>query len=336
VGPEVVARALGRLPPRTRAVVFGDPEALARAARVAGVSLPRAVTGGLEVLEGDDLALRVVAPPLAGVPWVAGHPDERADQLAARALEDALDAARRGLVDAVATGPARKRCFSLVRGGPFPGHTELFHAELGVSPAPVMLFITPGLKLALHTIHLPLAKVPGAVTPEALMQTLQTLHRGLQQDLGIRAPRVDVLGLNPHAGEDGLLGQEEGEVVAPVLEEARAAGVDVHGPFPADGYFARLSSRVPHPDAVLAMYHDQGLGPFKLLDRGRGCQTTLVLAVPRTSCDHGTAYDVAGRGRADGRSMTAAIRLAATVARRRRGAGGVAGPGRLTGGPASR
>jgi 4-hydroxythreonine-4-phosphate dehydrogenase len=230
----------------------------------------------------------------------------------------ALDAAKNGFVHAVATGPAPKSVFTRVRGGPFPGHTEFFHAELGTSPRPVMLFVARGMRLALHTIHVPLRQVPARVRLKSLAMTLRALCDGLQKELEIPEPSVDVLALNPHASEGGRIGREDLNEVGPAIEHAQSLGLRVHGPFPADGYFSRYAE-TPHPDAVLALYHDQGLGPFKLWERGRGCQTTLGLSVPRTSCDHGTAYDIAGQGVARAHSMSAALALAARLARRRTG-----------------
>lgn len=315
IGPEVVARALTMLRPQGRWAIFGAPDAWTRAVSTVGRSLPWTTCTAADLAHCDaDLCLVPSADP--SQPFTPGAPDDAADAAAARALTDALDAAKQGVLGAVATGPVRKRCFSLMPGGPYPGHTELFHASLGRSLVPVMLFVAPGMRLALHTIHLPLSAVPAAVNPDALQRSLHTLHHGLQQDFGIQRPCIHVLGLNPHASEDGLIGREDVDVVAPFVAHARQQGMDVHGPFPADGFFARYR-RQDAPDAVLALYHDQGLGPFKMWERGRGCQTTLELTVPRTSCDHGTAYARAGQGGADARSMVASMRLAMAVAQRR-------------------
>jgi len=316
VGAEVVLKALasGRHGP---VVIFGAPAAWRDAQQQTGIHLPtRSVPLAALATATSDVCLVPSAPELRK--FTPAAPDARADQACAQALLDAIAAARAGQIHAVATAPARKQAFSGLPGGPFPGHTELFHHAFGVSPAPVMMFEAPGMRLGLVTIHVPLRKVSDAITPDALANALRTTAAGLTADLGIPDPVIHVLGLNPHASEDGRIGDEDVVVVRPALERARTEGLRVAGPFPSDGYFARYRDRPP-PDAVLALYHDQGLGPFKLWERGRGCQHTLGLSVPRTSCDHGTAYDIAGRAIADARSMTAAIRLAAKVVRVRRG-----------------
>ncbi|MEW5852337.1 MAG: 4-hydroxythreonine-4-phosphate dehydrogenase PdxA [Myxococcota bacterium] len=316
VGPQVVAQALSDEKLRTAArwVIYGAPEAWRRAGGPLGLKAP--LIRALDVATTTaPLSLVPSAPP--DERFTPGHPTARADRASARALTDALHAAQAGWIHAVATGPARKASFSRIPGGPWPGHTELFHARLGVSPAPVMLFVASGMRLALHTIHLPLSRVPAAVTVPGLLTTLRTLTGGLRDQLGVKTPSVHVLGLNPHASEGGRIGREDVDVVAPAVAAARAEVLDVEGPFPADGYFARYRERTP-PGAVLALYHDQGLGPFKLWERGRGCQMTVGLSVPRASCDHGTAYDVAGTDRVDARSMAAALKLALRLANRER------------------
>ena len=317
VGPEVVARALSnpRLARSASWLVVGaaGPVCHALAAHAPGVPLRRGRVGDPP---GEPGTVTLWDAAATRARFVPGRPTAAADAASARALRLVLDAAVAQRVDAVATGPVRKQALRRLPGGPFPGHTELFHHVLGTTPAPVMLFVAPGLRLALHTIHLPLSRVAAAVTKPRLRVTLDVLARGLSRELGLRG-RLDVLGLNPHAGEGGLLGREEQDVISPTLAAARRDGLEVDGPFPADGYFARYSQHRDRPAAVLAMFHDQGLAPFKLWERGRGCQMTLGLSVPRTSCDHGTAYDIAGHGTADGRSMAAAMRLAVDVAHRR-------------------
>ncbi len=314
VGPEVVARALANPTLRAKAAWL-----VAGAAGPIGDAFQRHAPG-VQLEPGTACAARGSITVWDSAPararFVPGLPTATADVAAAAALRRVLQAAQRGAVDAVATGPVRKQSLLRLAGGHFPGHTEAFHHALGTTPVPVMLFVAPGMRLALHTIHLPLARVPGQVTRQKILTTLAVLCAGLRGDLGVTG-RVDVLGLNPHAGEGGLLGTQEQRVLGPALAAARAAGLAVAGPFPADGYFARYAAMQDPPAAVLALYHDQGLGPFKLWEAGRGCQMTLGLAVPRTSCDHGTAYDIAGHGKADDRSMGAAVRLAVAVARRR-------------------
>ncbi len=314
VGPEVVARALANPTLRASAawLVVGAAGPVVEAFRrhAPGVHLE----SGTACAARGSVTVWDSATPRAR--FVPGSPTATADTAAAAALVRVFQAAQRGGLDAVATGPVRKQSLRRMPGGPFPGHTEAFHHALGTTAIPVMLFVAPGMRLALHTIHLPLSRVPGQVTQRKILTTLAVLCAGLRGDLGVTG-RVDVLGLNPHAGENGLLGTQEQRVLVPALAAARKAGMPAAGPFPADGYFARYAAMDDPPAAVLALYHDQGLAPFKLWEAGRGCQMTLGLAVPRTSCDHGTAYDIAGHGKADARSMGAAVRLAVAVARRR-------------------
>ncbi|MBI5494054.1 MAG: 4-hydroxythreonine-4-phosphate dehydrogenase PdxA [Deltaproteobacteria bacterium] len=316
IGAEVVARALASpaLRRRARWVILGSASAWEA---VAPRELRAPVVSAAAVDTTMDAPLVRVDTAGPRDDFQPGRPGPRADAAARRALETAVDLAARGVLQAVATGPARKQAFRALRGGPFPGHTEFFHARLGSAPRPVMLFVAPGMRVALLTIHLPLREVPTRITRSTVEETLRVLRDGLRDDLGIPDPRIELLGLNPHASEGGLLGREDGEVLAPAVRALQAEGLRVRGPLPADGVFAAWHSRADRPDAVLAAYHDQGLGPFKLWERRRGCQLTLGLRVPRTACDHGTAYDAAGRGVADPRSMAAALALAATLAHRR-------------------
>lgn len=325
VGPEVAAHAVAHIRarhPDMCVVVAGSAQAYLRHRGSQGV---RQVTlDEAAGLPAGEFLVDTTASG-AGAP-VPGHPDDAADACAAAALGAVLSWAQAGALGAVATGPVRKRCLDRIAGGPWGGHTELFHHALPQGPRPVMLFCAPGMRLALHTIHVPLAAVAGLCTRPALLECLAVLGTGLGVTLGLKRPLVHVLGLNPHAGEDGRLGREELEHIGPAVAHAAAAGAAVEGPFAADGYFAGYATRRPRPDAVLALYHDQGLAPFKLWEKRRGHQMTLGLSVPRTACDHGTAYDVAARGGgADARSMTAALGMAVKLARRRRrvGAGAV-------------
>jgi 4-hydroxythreonine-4-phosphate dehydrogenase len=183
-----------------------------------------------------------------------------------------------------------------------------------------MMLVSGGLRVALVTIHVPLAAVPGLVTRARAVETLETIADGLRGDFGIAAPRLAVLGLNPHAGDGGVIGREEIEVITPAVEEARTRGLDARGPFAADGFFGRRMDR--DVDAVVAMYHDQGLAPFKALAMGAGVNVTCGLPVVRTSPDHGTAFALAGRGTASPDSMKAALLLAAEMAERRASARG--------------
>jgi len=222
-----------------------------------------------------------------------------------RAVEDATA----GRIDAIATAPINKEAFAAA-GLRWPGHTELL-AELTGAPRVRMMFYADQLKVVLATVHLPLARVPSALTRETVEETIGLAASELPR-FGVASPRLAMCGLNPHAGEQGLIGTEEREVLSPAIGACRARGIDVHGPFPADTIFGRAIRG--EFDAVIACYHDQGLIPIKLVAFGRAVNVTLGLPILRTSVDHGTAFDIAGKGVADPSSLVAAVQLAARLA----------------------
>lgn len=224
-------------------------------------------------------------------------------------IVDAVRAARAGEVAAVATAPVNKLAFARA-GLRWKGHTDLLAHLCGVEHV-VMMFHAPQLKVALITVHVPLAEVPRLITPSLVDRTIKTVVAALPR-FGVAHPRLAMAGLNPHAGEGGVLGDEDDRVLAPAVAAARAQGIDIEGPFPADTVFVRASRG--DFDAVLACYHDQGLIPVKLLAFGTAVNVTLGLPIVRTSVDHGTAFDIAGKGVADPGSLIEAVRLAAQLA----------------------
>jgi len=259
----------------------------------------------------------VVEPPgTEAFDWAWGEPTAATGRAALRAVEHAAALAGRGEADALVTLPLTKTGLAAA-GSPHPGHTELLGALFGTKP--LMMFASDDLRVVLATTHLPLRAVPDRIDADGLVEVLSIMARALASDFGLSAARIGVAGLNPHAGESGLLGREEGEVIAPAVARAREAGIDARGPIPADALFPL--AHAGRFDAVLAMYHDQGLGPFKLLHFHDGVNVTLNLPIVRTSPDHGTAFDIAGKGEARGDSTAAAIRLASSIARRRAGGG---------------
>ncbi len=229
-------------------------------------------------------------------------------------LDAALDGCAAGRFDAIVTAPVHKGIINDA-GIPFTGHTE-YLAERTGAPLPVMMLVGGGLRVALATTHLPLAAVSTAITADRLESVLTILDGDLKAKFGIAAPRILVCGLNPHAGEGGHLGREEIEVIEPVLRRLQAAGLRLTGPVPADTAF--LPERLAGHDAVLAMYHDQGLPVLKRAAFGQGVNVTLGLPIVRTSVDHGTALELAGTGRADAGSLQAAARLAVELCAARR------------------
>ena len=233
---------------------------------------------------------------------------------AGRAAYDVLvhagEDAQRGAVNAIATAPVNKEAFRLA-GLPRHGHTDLL-AHLTGAPHVAMMFYSEALRVVLATVHIPLAAVPRALTAASLDATIDLTARELPR-FGIARPRIAVAGLNPHAGEHGLFGTEEDTAIRPANEACRARGIDVSGPFPGDTVFVR--ARRGEFDVVVACYHDQGLIPVKLIAFGQAVNVTLGLPIVRTSVDHGTAFDIAGKGVADSESMIAAVLLAAKLAK---------------------
>jgi 4-hydroxythreonine-4-phosphate dehydrogenase len=302
IGPEVAAGALRELPPAERAALevhlVGDPEAFARA--------------GLDPAAFPTHATSRYDAARHGV----GRPSAASGEAAGAALLAAIDLAMRGTVDGVVTAPLSKQALQLAGHG-WPGQTEALIERSGARRG-VMLFVGGGLKVAIATRHVALRDVPALLDPVSVRDDLLQMHEGLERDFGVARPRIGVCGLNPHAGEAGRFGDEEARVLAPALAAARAAGAAPSEPLPADTVFVR--HRKGEFDAVLALYHDQGLIPVKLLSFGGGVNVTLGLPFVRTSPDHGTAYDIAGQGRADPSSMIEAVRWAAVLIRNRRGA----------------
>ena len=307
IGPEVTAAALA-LPAVRRAltpVVYGDGPTLARFAEFEHYARREAGAQG-----------RAAGPTCIAVTQLAekdrgpGKPRRAGGRAQYAFIDAAIQAAKRGELDALCTAPVSKEQISRA-GIPFMGHTEVLAAAFGVEV--MMLMDGPRVRVALATNHVPISALPALLTADRLVSQLRLLSRSLEGPLA-RKPRLAVLSLNPHAGEGGLLGREEVEVIAPAIARARALRIDAHGPFAADGYFANLPMMKRH-DAVLAMFHDQGLIAAKALDFERTVNVTLGLPVPRTSPDHGTAYDLAGTGRASAVPMREALLKAALLAR---------------------
>ena len=301
IGAEVALKALvAGLPAGVEAVLVG-PRAVWQAA---AELLPAPVD--LHAWPREEL-------PASAVDWAWGRPTTASGRVAAEAVERAADLALAGAVDALVTAPLTKAGLAAA-GRPYPGHTELLQARCGGRAT--MMLAGNRLRVLLVTTHLPLAAVRGAITTEAVLATVRAAHRGLERDLDIGSPRLAVAALNPHAGEGGLLGNEELTVLAPALDRARAEGIDVAGPLPADSLFFHAAEGAF--DAVVAMYHDQGLVPLKLLHYYDGVNITLGLPIVRTSPDHGTAFDIAGTGVAREDSFREALRWAGEIGLRRR------------------
>ena len=253
----------------------------------------------------------IVYGPPASARFTPGELSGEAGRAAYDTLCEAVKDAQSGVVAAVATAPVNKLAFARA-GLPWKGHTDLL-AHLTGSPRVAMMFWSEPLKVVLATIHIPLASVTSALTRELVDEIIDLSSRELPR-FGIAQPRLAVAGLNPHAGEDGLLGHEEAKVLRPAIEAAQKRGIHINGPFPGDTVFGRAVRG--EFDAVIACYHDQGLIPVKLLAFGRAVNVTLGLPIIRTSVDHGTAFDIAGKNVADPASMIEATLLAARLATR--------------------
>jgi len=307
IGPELCL-AIAARPWPARLVAVGPLDHLAEiAAHLELRVTPRAVTAARPHRAGE---LQVIDVPLAA-PAHAGRLDPRNAVAVLAMLRRAARGCLDGEFDGMVTAPVHKAVIN-ESGHAFSGHTE-FLADIS-GGKPVMMLVADTLRVALATTHLPLSKVPAAITREGLHAVLRVLHHDLRRKFGIESPRILVAGLNPHAGEGGHLGDEEIRVIEPALAELRAAGLDLVGPLPADTLFT--PDRLATADAVLAMYHDQGLPVLKYAGFGRAVNITLGLPLLRTSVDHGTALDIAGTGRADPGSLVAALELALEIAGR--------------------
>jgi 4-hydroxythreonine-4-phosphate dehydrogenase len=313
IGAEVTAKALGALAGKIVPYVFGDAGVFEAAAKRAKLALPAVDLG--DPLPPGGALVRVTRLSRAAATPAKPSRAGGAAQLAY--LEAAYAAVAAGEADALCTAPVSKAQVQHADRR-FVGHTEWLEAKSGAARS-VMMLAGEKLRVALVTNHLQLAKVPRAVTASGILGTLAVTHAALAGDFGIARPRLAVCAMNPHAGESGAFGDEERRLVAPALSRARRLGILASGPYPADSVFFRAVAG--EFDAVIALYHDQGLIPVKLMDAVMGdpaVNVTLGLPLVRTSPDHGVAYDLAGKGRASEKSMAAALRLAAQLAARRR------------------
>jgi 4-hydroxythreonine-4-phosphate dehydrogenase len=314
IGPEISAAAIAALPPerRQQLVVFGDREPLERGAAAMGVALP----ADLEIVGRGH-----------GSAAVSGAPDEESGRAQVSYLEDAVAALQSGTADGLVTAPISKT-WAKQAGFAFMGHTEFLAERLG-APRVAMMFAGVKLNVVLATVHVPLSEVPAQLTREGVADVIELFCDALSLDFGFSAPRIGVVGLNPHAGEGGLLGTEEREAIAPAMKDALARLIArdpdpalkapslprLYGPLVPDAAFRAAATGAY--DGLVAMYHDQGLIPVKLLEFEDAVNVTLGLPVVRTSPDHGTAYDIAGKGRARPRSMERAVQLAFEMTGRR-------------------
>ncbi len=314
IGPDL-AVLLAQNPLASPLVAVADPGLLHARAQTLGRSLrllPFEPNQPPVPTPAGALYILADAPQLSQ-PAVPGRLDIRNSSYVLDCLRRAVELCRSGACSALVTGPVHKGVINDA-GIAFSGHTE-FLAELCAAPPAVMLLTAGALRVALATTHLPLKDVPQAITANRLHRTIEVLHAALIRDFGIARPRILVCGLNPHAGEGGHLGHEETEIIKPVIESLCALGMQLRGPLPADTLFT--PALLQEADAVLAMYHDQGLPVLKHLGFGQAVNITLGLPIVRTSVDHGTALELAGTGQADTGSLRAALSAAIEIAQRR-------------------
>jgi 4-hydroxythreonine-4-phosphate dehydrogenase len=313
VGPEIVAHLFaGFRPPSSVAVLVGAPAVMGPWMERFGLSCPVAKSV-------DDLAGRVKESRARVVLLDTGVEDAlptgrdsaQGGRHAGAAIEMACELARNHAVAGIVTAPISKNSLNLAEFH-YPGHTEMLAHYLN-SPDCQMMMVHENLRVVPVTRHLPLRDVPGRLTAPKIVTCIRGLERALREDFSIDSPRIAVAGLNPHAGDGGVIGDEERTVIGPALDALREDGIDVTGPMPADAMFQAAVDKGGY-DAYVAMYHDQGLVPFKMAAQRRGVNVTIGLPVLRTSVDHGTAYDIAGRGIADTESLLAAYELAEAAA----------------------
>ena len=313
IGPEIIIKYFATrdltAPP---AVVLGDLSVLERCAAELAVNLPFAPWQPGHAIPPGSVPVLSLSTLGDSLTW--GNPDRRT----ATAMVDYITTAVRliddGELSGMVTCPIAKAALRQA-GFNYPGHTEML-VELTGAGSHAMMMAGPSLKVCLVTIHVALAAVPTLLSADRIRTIISLTHQTLRHDFAIAQPRIAVAGLNPHAGEGGLFGDEEGRLIAPAIAAAQADGIDATGPFPPDTVFGRAVAG--HYDAVVCMYHDQGLIPFKLLHFKDGVNLTCGLPIVRTSVDHGTAYDIAGMGQADCSSLAAAVDMAARISANRR------------------
>lgn len=293
-------------------IVYGNPKVMAFHRKAMEQTVNYSTINDASEARPDRLNLVAVQDEEVKVDF--GKPAPEAGQAALEALERALADYRDGKIDVLVTAPINKSTIQS-ESFHFPGHTEYIQDRVGEGSEALMILMNDRIRVALVTTHMPISRVAGAITEDGIVGKLRTFNQSLKRDFNINMPRIAVLALNPHAGDNGLLGHEENTIIKPAMETATQEGIRCFGPFAADGFFGARTYE--HYDGVLAMYHDQGLTAFKTIAMDDGVNFTAGLPIVRTSPDHGTAYDIAGQGRADENSFRQAIFTAIDVWRNR-------------------
>lgn len=293
-------------------IVYGSPKVLAYHRKALNLETNFSIIHSAE--EARDGRLNVLTCFDDEVKIELGQPSEEAGQAAYKALDRAMTDYRAGLYDVLVTAPINKATIQSP-GFHFPGHTEFIETCVGDGNKALMILMNENLRVALVTTHLPIKDISKAITQKAIVEKATIFHKSLKRDFRISNPRIAVLSLNPHAGDNGLLGSEEQDIIKPAIDELESKGIQAFGPYAADGFFG--TNAYDYFDGVLAMYHDQGLAPFKTIALESGVNFTAGLPIVRTSPDHGTAYDIAGQGKADENSFRQAVYTAIDVFRNR-------------------
>lgn len=314
IGYEVILKTFGNpaMLELCTPIVYGSPKVAAYHRKVMDIQANFSIIGSSA--EAKDERLNIINCTDEELKVDLGKPSTESGKAAIDALECALTDFRNGLIDVLVTAPINKNTVQSDQFD-FPGHTEYIQERTGGGQRALMILMNGDLRMALVTGHIPLKDVSAMITKDLIKDKLSIFQRSLQQDFAIDNPRIAVLALNPHAGDDGLIGDEEKNIIIPAINEMVAKGVQCFGPFPADGFMGSGAFR--HFDGILAMYHDQGLAPFKALAMDEGVNFTAGLSIVRTSPAHGTAYDIAGQGVASEASFRQAVYVAIDVVRNR-------------------
>jgi 4-hydroxythreonine-4-phosphate dehydrogenase len=312
IGPEITLKAVSQFDTEHSTPLILSPEKVIRFyAELLSLDIP------LHYCESSD---QIIPNQINVLDLEIDHPEltpgiqsEDSGRVAMKSIEKAIELCMDTSISAMVTAPISKEAVNLA-GYSIPGHTE-FLAEKTHADHVLMMLVNKGLRVALNTVHIPISQVAASIRKESIKQNLRTLYDSLKNDFNIESPKIAVLGLNPHAGDGGVIGTEEIEIISPAIKEAVSERITALGPYPADGFFGqKLHSKF---DAILAMYHDQGLAPFKLLSFGSGVNFSAGLPIIRTSPDHGTAFDIAGKGLADPSSFIQAYELAIELSNKR-------------------
>lgn len=293
-------------------IIYGSPKAAAYHSKALGIDSNFSIISKAE--DAQNGRVNMLTTFDGDVKIEMGQPSKEAGEAALKALDRAMTDFRNGLYDVLVTAPINKNNIHSEAFN-FPGHTEYIETSLGDGKKALMILMNDSLRVALVTTHLPIRDVPKAITKEVIIEKATIFHESLRRDFNIQKPRIAVLSLNPHAGDGGVLGSEEQTIITPAIEELADKDIQAFGPYAADGFFG--SGAYIRFDGVLAMYHDQGLAPFKTLALENGVNYTAGLPIVRTSPDHGTAYDIAGKGVADEQSFRQAIYTAIDIYRNR-------------------